>query len=170
MATYFERKEVYNTDDFTLFTTQRQNVHNNGDLPPLPYRGETYISPGPFGVSGNSAYRACCVGVSRLPEADFWIKNTDRLFHFFIHRKQDACCGSNRICTDLLGQNAYFFFFFLIGLCLKNPGLYKHIPYIRTRLSFLVVMLMLPAERCPHSANSVFVVSENTAKLKPVSK
>ena len=46
----------------------------------------------------------------------------------------------------------------------------SHIPYGRTRLPFLVVVLTLPAERGRQSTNSAFVVLENTAKLKPVSK
>ena len=45
-----------------------------------------------------------------------------------------------------------------------------HIPYCGMRPSFLAVVLTLPPERGPCSVNSVFVVSENTAKLKPVSK
>ena len=46
----------------------------------------------------------------------------------------------------------------------------RHIPYRGTRPSFFAVVLLPPAEGGRRSANSAFVVLENTAKLKSVSK
>ena len=46
----------------------------------------------------------------------------------------------------------------------------EHIPNSGTRPLFLTVVLLLPVEQGPSSANSASVVLENSAKPKPVSR